>query len=134
MKTQTLSKSLESNIIRPGPMSWEWVPQFIQDTLRAAGCIFFTAVNEINRLPHIRFQYAPLVFQGSLYYLQRWSIHEWGVSPSQVLFPESGGCPLTVLSAGGFLTQRVKAAVRQFDQGANCEPAPPSFNHLLQLN
>lgn len=134
MKTQTLAKAFENEGACPGLMSWAQVPQFIQAVLRAEGCTFFAPVNDINRLPHIRFQYAPLVFQGSLYYLQRWSIHEWGISPSQVLFPESGGCPLAVLSAGSFLAQRIKAAVRRFDQGANPESTSPSFNHLLQLN
>ena len=99
---------------QPGPMTWNTVPDFIQRTLTTEGC---TLINQRHRHPlvsHIRFQYVPLAYQGELYYLQRWSHHEWGVSPSQIIFPTESPCSMAILSHGSLLSLAVKKAVANF--------------------
>ncbi|NET37995.1 MAG: hypothetical protein F6K19_39360 [Cyanothece sp. SIO1E1] len=99
---------------KPSPMSWALVPEIIKDALAAQGCSF---LHHWQRKPHhlyVRFQYAPLVFQGHLFYLQRWAPAEWGVSPSQIVFPRSGWiCTEETLSHGSLLSQVVRDAVIQ---------------------
>ncbi|MEM1238754.1 MAG: hypothetical protein AAGI45_02830 [Cyanobacteria bacterium P01_H01_bin.26] len=96
---------------QPGPIVWQVVPEFIQNTLRAQGCILLKHHHTWPVLKHIRFQYVPLSYRGCLYYLQRWSQHEWGVSPRQIIFPEDTVCTLETLSNGSLLSSRVKQAV-----------------------
>lgn len=99
---------------QPGLMSWKTVPEFIQTALKTQGCTLLKHRRDYPRLKHIRFQYVPLSYQGDLYYLQKWSHHEWGVSPSQIIFPTEGTCPLQVLSNGSLLLALVKKAVASF--------------------
>ena len=97
---------------KPSPMSWELVPELIKATLKTKGC---SLLHHWRRRPHhlyVRFQYAPLVYQGDLFYLQRWAPAEWGVSPSQVIFPRPGWpCTEKALRNGGLLSQMVRDAV-----------------------
>ena len=99
---------------QPGLSSWKTVPDFIQKTLTAQGCTLLKYHRERPKLAHIRFQYMPFAYQGDLYYLQRWSHHEWGVSPSQIIFPSEGPCPLELLNNGNMLSSLVKTAVAKF--------------------
>lgn len=99
---------------QPGLMPWTTVPDFIQTVLRTRGCTLLRHQYRRPQLKHIRFQYVPFSYQGDLYYLQRWSRDEWGVSPSQVIFPDEGACPLKLLSNGSLLTTVVKKAVAKF--------------------
>ncbi|MEM7794761.1 MAG: hypothetical protein AAF579_09945 [Cyanobacteria bacterium P01_C01_bin.118] len=112
------SQPIRSQPIRwsnqPGPIAWDTVPGFIQKVLITEGCTLLKHCRERPLLPHIRFQYVPLAYQGELYYLQRWSHHEWGVSPSQLIFPAEGACSMGVLSNGSLLSQLVKKAVVRF--------------------
>lgn len=99
---------------QPGLISWQTVPDFIRKTLSAQGCTLLKYNRQRPKLAHIRFQYAPLAYQDELYYLQQWSHHEWGVTPSQIIFPSEGACPLAVLNSGGLLSSVVKKAVANF--------------------
>lgn len=99
---------------QPGSISWKMVPDFIQTVLATEGCTLLKHRCERPLLAHIRFQYAPLFYQGGLYYLQRWSCREWGVSPSQIIFPAEGPCPLECLDKGSQLSLLVKKAVANF--------------------
>ncbi|NEQ53664.1 MAG: hypothetical protein F6K11_26615 [Leptolyngbya sp. SIO3F4] len=99
---------------QPGPISWKTVPDFIQKVLTAEGCTLLKHYCQRPQLAHIRFQYLPLSYQGNLYYLQKWSCYEWGVSPSQLIFPAEGSCPFDVLSNGSLLSLVVKKAVSKF--------------------
>lgn len=100
---------------QPGPITWNAVPDFIQKALITEGCTLLKHRRERPILaPHIRFQYVPLAFQGELYYLQRWSHHEWGISPSKLIFPVEGACSMVVLSNGSLLSLLVKKAVASF--------------------
>ena len=97
---------------KPSPMSWELVPELIKATLTAQGC---SLLHHWKRRPHhlyVRFQYAPLVYQGDLFYLQRWAAAEWGISPSQIIFPRTGWpCTEKTLRNGSLLSQVVRDAV-----------------------
>ena len=97
-----------------GPITWQSVPDFIQMALIAEGCTLLQPQRQQAQLPHLRFQYIPLSYQGNLYYLQKWSLHEWGVSPSQLIFPADGACPFAALTHGSLLSSRVKKAVANF--------------------
>ena len=99
---------------QPGPISWKSVPDFIQHTLIDQDCSLLKHDREQPQLKHIRFQYTPLLYKDHLYYLQRWSDHEWGVSPSQIIFPTEGTCSFEVLSNGNLLSLLVKKAVTRF--------------------
>ncbi|MGD1855470.1 MAG: hypothetical protein ACFB2W_14595 [Leptolyngbyaceae cyanobacterium] len=108
---------------QPGLISWDAVPECIQKVLILEGCTLLKHRRERPLLAHIRFQYVPLAYQGDLYYLQRWSRHEWGVSPSQTIFPIEGGCPMVVLSRASLLSLQVKKAVAGFYGGSpDCSP------------
>ena len=109
MGTQNNKPARWSN--QPGPIVWKVVPEFIQNTLSAQGCILLNHHHTWPLLKHIRFQYAPLSYRGCLYYLQRWSQHEWGVSPKQIIFPGDTACTLDTLSNGSLLSSLVKQAV-----------------------
>ena len=97
---------------KPSPMSWELAPELIKFDLRAKGC---SLLHHWKRRPHhlyVRFQYAPLVYQGDLFYLQRWAPAEWGVSPSQIIFPRKGWpCTEKALRHGSLLSRVVRNAV-----------------------
>ena len=99
---------------QPGQISWKAVPDFIQKVLTTQGCTLLRHHRERPHLKHIRFQYVPLAYQGELYYLQRWSRDEWGVSPSQIIFPNEGSCPANMLSNGSMLSMLVKNAIATF--------------------
>jgi hypothetical protein len=99
---------------KPSPLMWKLVPAAIRDVLMREGCFL---IKQWERKPHdvhVRFQYAPLVYQGDLFYLQRWAPVEWGVSPSPVIFP-SENWPLaeTTLRKGAFLSQMVRQVVAE---------------------
>ncbi|MBT9317663.1 hypothetical protein [Leptothoe spongobia] len=111
---QALNSQLAEWSSQPGPVSWEMVPDFIQKALTAEGCTLLKHRREHPLFAHIRFQYIPLAYQGDLYYLQRWSYHEWGVSPSQTIFSDEGSSSLNVLSNGSLLSLLVKKAVASF--------------------
>ncbi|MEM9265403.1 MAG: hypothetical protein AAGA46_07760 [Cyanobacteria bacterium P01_F01_bin.13] len=99
---------------QPGPISWKSVPKFIQTALIAQGCILLQHHRQHPQRKHIRFQYVPLFYKGHLYYLQRWSHDEWGVSPSQLLFPDGSPCLFELLNHGSLLSLIVKKAVAKF--------------------
>ncbi len=111
---QTLSSQSVKRSNQPGPITWKAVPDFIQKALITEGCTLLKYQRERPKLVHIRFQYVPFAYQGDLYYLQRWSAHEWGVSPSQIIFPTEGPCSLELLSNGNLLSLVVKGAVAKF--------------------
>jgi hypothetical protein len=99
---------------KPSPLMWKLVPPAIRDVLLQEGCFL---IKQWERKPHdvhVRFQYAPLVYQGDLFYLQRWAPVEWGVSPSPVIFP-SENWPLAemTLRKGAFLSQTVRQVVAE---------------------
>ncbi|MDA0674611.1 MAG: hypothetical protein O3C67_13025, partial [Cyanobacteria bacterium] len=75
---------------KPSPMQWALVPDPIQTVLRDAGCLLLKHWSRRHHHAHVRFQYAPLVYQGDLFYLQRWATVEWNVAPSQLIFPHPG--------------------------------------------
>lgn len=112
---QVLNSQLAKRSNQPDPIVWNTVPAFIKKALTTEGCILLKHRCDRPQLtPHIRFQYAPLAYQGQLYYLQRWSHHEWGVSPSQIIFPVENACSIAVLSNGSLLSLLVKKAVASF--------------------
>ncbi|MEA5466747.1 hypothetical protein [Leptothoe sp. PORK10 BA2] len=98
----------------PGAIAWKSVPDFIQTVLITEGCTLLKQPREQPQIPHIRFQYVPMTYQGNLYYLQKWSHHEWGVLPSQLIFPALGTCPFEALNNGSLLSSLVKKAVAKF--------------------
>lgn len=97
---------------KPSPMPWELVPELIKVALAVQGC---SLLHHWKRRPHhlyVRFQYAPLVYQSDLFYLQRWASAEWGVSPSQIIFPRTGWpCTEKTLRNGSLLSQVVRDTV-----------------------
>ncbi len=124
---KTLDKKLVIGFNQPGPISWKSVPDFIQNALIAQGCILLHHPCKQPQLKHIRFQYVPLFYKGHLYYLQRWSHDEWGVSPSEILFPEGAPCMVEVLDHGSLLSLLVKKAVAQsYGLLPNDSPSQPS--------
>lgn len=120
---------------QPGPITWNTVPDFIQRALTTEGCTLLNHRRERPLAPHIRFQYAPLAYQGELYYLQRWSHHEWGVSPSQIIFPTEGPCSMTILNHSSLLSLLVKKAVANFyDDFPDNSPLRPSHRRYGRGN
>ncbi len=97
---------------KPSPLSWQLVPALVKTALTDKGC---SLLHHWKRRPHhlyVRFQYAPLVYQGDLFYIQRWASAEWGVSPSQIIFPRNGwSCPEKALRHGSLLSQVVRKAI-----------------------
>ncbi|ESA32369.1 hypothetical protein N836_27650 [Leptolyngbya sp. Heron Island J] len=130
---QTLSSQPVQRSNQPGPITWKAVPDFIQRALTTEGCTLLKYQRKRPKLAHIRFQYVPLEYQGDLYYLQRWSHHEWGVSPSQIIFPTEGPCSLENLSNGNLLSLVVKRAVAsfygQFQDNSPLQPSPSNRRH-----
>ena len=130
---QTVDSQLSKWSSQPGPISWKTVPDFIQKTLTAEGCALLRHRYEHPLLAHIRFQYVPLAYQGDLYYLQRWSRHEWGVSPSQMIFPDEHTCPLEILNNGSLLSLLVKKAIAcfygDFPDNSPLQPSPSNRRH-----
>ena len=130
---QMLSSQPVQRSNQPGPITWKAVPDFIQKALTSQGCTLLKYHRERPKLAHIRFQYVPLAYQGNLYYLQRWSRHEWGVSPSQIIFPAEGPCSLGDLSHGNLLSLIVKRAVASFyGQFPDDSPLQPSPSNRRQ--
>ena len=99
---------------KPSPLSWQLVPDLVKAALTDKGC---SLLHHWKRRPHhlyVRFQYAPLVYQGDLFYLQRWAAAEWGVAPSQIVFPRQGwACSEKALRNGSLLSQAVRNAIVQ---------------------
>jgi len=75
---------------KPSPMMWELVPTQIKSVLLNEGSTLLKHWTRRQHYSYVRFQYAPLVYKGDLFYLQRWSATEWHVSPSQLIFPHEG--------------------------------------------
>lgn len=99
---------------KPSPMMWNLVPHDIRTTLLESGCLLLKHWTRRHHDAHIRFQYAPLVYQGDLYYLQRWAPVEWSVVPSQLIFPHEGWpCYETTRSNGNLLSLKVRWAIVQ---------------------
>ncbi|MBX2864021.1 MAG: hypothetical protein KTR27_10725 [Leptolyngbyaceae cyanobacterium MAG.088] len=118
-----------------GLSSWKTVPDFIKNALITQGCTLLKHHRNRSELAHIRFQYLPLAYQQDLYYLQKWSCHEWGVSPSQIIFPSEGNCPLDVLSNGNMLSCLVKNAVAKFyGDSPDNSPVHPSPSTRRYMN
>lgn len=114
LTSQQAPKQASPTACQPGLMSWTTVPDFIQAALKTRGCTLLRHQRQRPQLKHIRFQYAPFAYQDNLYYLQKWSRDEWGVSPSQIIFPAEGACPFELLSNGSLLATVVKKAVAKF--------------------
>ena len=64
MKTQTQQNTQLAE--KPGPIPWQAVPEFIQNALIGQGCVLLEQYQQRPHLPHIRFQYAPLLYQENL--------------------------------------------------------------------
>jgi hypothetical protein len=93
-------------------MMWELVPDQIKEVLTRAGCLPLRHWTRRHHNSHVRFQYAPLVYEGDLFYLQRWAPAEWNVSPSQLIFPhESWPCTEKTRTNGNFLAMNVRRAI-----------------------
>ncbi len=73
-------------------MMWALVLEPIKAALTAQGCLLLPHWERQAHKAYVRFQYAPLTYQGNLFYLQRWAPVEWAVAPSQLIFPRSGWC------------------------------------------
>lgn len=97
---------------KPSPLMWDLVPSQLKQALLGEGCLLISHWGRKQHYSHVRFQYAPLVYIGDLYYLQRWAPVEWNVSPSQVIFPYEGWpCSEKVLRHGSFLSVLVREAI-----------------------
>ncbi|MGF1458125.1 MAG: hypothetical protein ACFBSG_03780 [Leptolyngbyaceae cyanobacterium] len=93
-------------------MGWDLVPDQLQLVLRQEGCLLLKHWVRKRHEAYIRFQYAPLTYQGALFYLQRWSATEWHVSPSQLIFPNDGWpCNEETLRHGSQLSILVRQAI-----------------------
>ncbi len=119
---------------QPGPSTWKTVPDFIQKVLTAQGCTLLKYHLERPDLAHIRFQYLPFAYQSDLYYLQRWSRHEWGVSPSPIIFPSEGTCSMAALNNGNMLSSLVKHTVAKvygdFPDNSPVHPSPSTERYM----
>jgi len=97
---------------KPSPMMWELVPDQIKNVLLDAGCLLLKHWTRRHHNSYVRFQYAPLVYAGELFYLQRWASVEWSVAPSQLIFPHEGWpCTETTRRNGSFLSVKVRCAI-----------------------
>lgn len=93
---------------------WELVPDQIKEVLLRAGCLPLKHWTRRHHHSHVRFQYAPLVYQGDLFYLQRWAPIEWAVSPSQAIFPHEGWpCTEKTRRKGSFLSLQIRYAIAE---------------------
>jgi hypothetical protein len=75
---------------KPSAMKWDLVLEPIKAALKAKGCLLLPHWERQSHRSYVRFQYAPLSYQGNLFYLQRWAPVEWAVVPSQLIFPRTG--------------------------------------------
>lgn len=99
---------------KPSPMMWELVPAPIKAVLLDAGCLLLKHWTRRHHNSYVRFQYAPFVYEGDLYYLQRWAAVEWGVVPSQLIFPHDGWpCSEQTRTHGSQLSVAVRQAIAQ---------------------
>ena len=99
---------------KPSPIMWDLVPDQIKDVLTQVGCLPLKHWTRRHHNSHVRFQYAPLVYAGDLFYLQRWAPVEWSVSPSQLIFPHEGWpCTEQTRTNGNFLSLRVRRAIAE---------------------
>ena len=107
---------------KPSPMMWDLVPENIKAVLTKSGCLLLRHWTRRHHGAHIRFQYAPLAYQGDLYYLQRWAPVEWSVVPSQLIFPHEGWpATETTRSNGNLLSLKVRQAIADFYPSNNPE-------------
>jgi hypothetical protein len=108
---------------KPSPLMWKLVPSEIRLVLLQQGCFLIKQWDRKPHQVHVRFQYAPMVFDGELFYLQRWAPVEWSVSPSGVIFCRENW-PVTeiTLRRGAYLANRVRQVVAQL--------YPASLEHL----
>lgn len=111
---QALNNKATGYSHQSGPISWKTVPEFIQNALSTQGCTLLKHHRDHPHHKHIRFQYVPLSYQGCLYYLQKWSRDEWGVSPCQIIFPAEGACSFEALNDSSLLSSVVQNAVARF--------------------
>jgi hypothetical protein len=99
---------------KPSPMMWELVPDQITEVLMRAGCRLLKHWTRRHHHSHVRFQYAPLVYKGDLFYLQRWAPVEWAVAPSQLIFHHEGWpCTEKTRTHGNFLSLMVRRAIAE---------------------
>lgn len=112
---------------KPSPMMWELVPEAVKTVLVEQGCLLLRHWTRRHHGSHVRFQYAPLVYQGDLFYLQRWAPAEWSVVPSQLIFPHAGWpCSETARTHGNWLSLKVRQAIAYFYPGDAPLPVPLS--------
>lgn len=99
---------------KPSAMMWELVPETIKSVLLASECTLLKHWTRKHHATYVRFQYAPLIYQGDLFYLQRWAPVEWSIVPSQLIFPREGWtCSENTRSNGNFLSILVRRAIAQ---------------------
>lgn len=99
---------------KPSPLMWDLIPIQVKTVLLNEGCMLLKPWARRQHPAYIRFQYAPLVYVGDLFYLQRWSATEWQVSPSQMIFPYEGWpCSASTRRHGGHLSFLVRRAIAE---------------------
>ena len=110
---------------KASPMMWELVPQEIKTVLLQEGCLLLKHWMRRHHATYVRFQYAPLVYKGDLFYLQRWALVEWNVVPSQLIFPREGWpCSENTRRKGSLLSLQIRLAI------ANLYPENQRRNHF----
>ena len=120
---------------KPSPMMWELVPTQIKAVLQQEGCNLLRHWARRQHRSYIRFQYAPLVYQGDLFYLQRWSATEWHVSPSQLIFPNEGWpCSELTRQHGGHLSLLVRRTIAQLFPDPVLHVSDRAPNHLVAIS
>ena len=99
---------------KPSPLMWNLIPIQVKTVLINEGCMLLKHWARRKHYSYVRFQYAPLVYVGDLFYLQRWSTTEWHVSPSQLIFPHEGWpCSEKTRRNGGHLSFLVRRTIAE---------------------
>ncbi|MBF2035846.1 MAG: hypothetical protein IGR92_10275 [Leptolyngbyaceae cyanobacterium T60_A2020_046] len=112
---------------KPSSISWRWVPAEIRAALEDHGCLLLRHWTRRPHTLHVRFQYAPFLYLGELFYLQRWSAVEWAVSPSQIIFPHPGWpCSELTRRHGAELSDLVRQTVTTLYPNTGDAIAPPA--------
>ncbi|MEL6401098.1 MAG: hypothetical protein AAFO87_15960 [Cyanobacteria bacterium J06607_6] len=120
---------------KPSPMRWDLVPKPIRMVLLDAGCLLLKHWTRRHHDAHVRFQYAPMVYNGDLYYLQRWARVEWNVSPSQLLFPHEGWpCTEKTRRDGSHLSLLVREAIAHLYSDAADHASHQSHRSLVNIS
>ena len=113
---------------------WELVPEPIKSTLLDSGCLLLKHWTRRHHNSYVRFQYAPLVYEGDLFYLQRWAPVEWSVAPSQLIFPHDGWpCSENTRSHGSLLSLKVRQAIAELYPGDRQKPLPTENPLLMSV-